>query len=240
MAPMLVPTTMSGTMPSESSILMTPTCAIPLTPPPGRTSATLPALVAGHANGTCDSARHPQIGDISAMAPNARTRRRSMTPLVINARMPTVLFALPSSPFPFPLPTAASSRLPGRAVNIPESRHRQHPHAEILVAHPLVGRVGVLARKSEPHEENWRAEYALEIADDGDGAAFAGDHGLLTERRAQRTPRCVVDRPIQLGAPRASAVQCRDGRFHPLRRDFRDVRLHQLLDLGRILIGNET
>src|SRR5574338_950586 len=43
MAPIEVPTTRSGRMPSESSIRMTPRWASPLAPPPASTSAVLPA-----------------------------------------------------------------------------------------------------------------------------------------------------------------------------------------------------
>ena len=75
-APMLVPTIMSGTIPSESSTLITPTCAIPLTPPPGRTRATLPTLVAGHADAAVDCAPlRTHIGETRRMATRAPAPR---------------------------------------------------------------------------------------------------------------------------------------------------------------------
>jgi hypothetical protein len=71
-----------------------------------------------------------------------------------------------------------------RSVFVPKGGHRAHPEPEIFFAHPLVGRMSIFAWQSKAHEENRRAEYALEVADDGDGAAFAGDYGFLPECRA--------------------------------------------------------
>src|SRR5215218_893862 len=68
---MLVPTTKSGTMPTESSTWMTPTCAMPRTPPPGSTSAVGPA--AAH-DGAAAWARRGDARSSAALAATARRR----------------------------------------------------------------------------------------------------------------------------------------------------------------------
>ncbi len=98
----------------------------------------------------------------------------------------------------------------------------------------------IFSRETKSDQQHRRAKYLLEISDDGDRSALARDHGLLPERRAQCPPRSIVDRTIELGAPRMSAVQSVDAHLHTLGRNLHHVRFYQLLDVGRSLIGNET
>ncbi len=69
MAPALVPTTTSGTTPSESSMRRTPRWANPFAPPPGRTSASLPSD--GAQTGAC-----ARPGAASRTVAETRTRKR--------------------------------------------------------------------------------------------------------------------------------------------------------------------
>src|SRR3982751_5570094 len=91
-------------------------------------------------------------------------------------------------------------------VLIPHRCHRERSLSKILHAHPLVGRVSVLTGQAKPNQYHRRAQYPLEISDDGDRSPFAGYHWLLTECRAQRCLRGVEDRTIELSSPRTAAV----------------------------------
>src|SRR5207253_4016361 len=117
---------------------------------------------------------------------------------------PPSLFPLPASRYPLPAPR---SPLPASRIFVPQRRHRPHPQTEILFAHPLVGRVCVFSWQSKPHQQNGRAEYALEVTDDRNRPAFASDHRLLSGRRAQRPSRRVENRSAQLSAPWPPAVK---------------------------------
>src|SRR6185437_7944783 len=91
----------------------------------------------------------------------------------------------------------------------------------------------------EPHEQHRCAEYALEVADDRDGAALAHDYGLAAERGVERALRRGVKRPRELGAPRLAAVDLLHRNGHARGRHPGYVRAHELLDLRRRLIRHE-
>ena len=97
----------------------------------------------------------------------------------------------------------------------------------------------VLSGQTEAKQQHGRPENPLEIPDDRNRPALSGDHRLLAECLAERFPRRVEQRPAQLRPPRPAPVQVhRPGRY-TLRGDLGNVSLHQLLDLGWLLIRNE-
>src|SRR5688572_285222 len=118
----------------------------------------------------------------------------------------------------------------------PQRRSSNHPLLEVLDRHPLVRRVRVFARQAEPHQQDRGAEYALEVADDGNGATLSSKDGLTAECPLERTLASVEQGAVELRSPRAAAVQ---RRHHD--RDFRrnhatDVIRDQRGDLVRRLI----
>ena len=172
---------------------MTPTCAIPLTPPPGRTSATFPALVAGHADGTCDCAAcQAQIGDSITMTTSALV----VTRVVIGP--------------------ATASRLPGCAVNVPERRHRAHAHRKFSSLIHSLGAWAFSPGSPKPTSSTGAPRIRSKVADDGDRAAFAGDHRLAcrTRRRARGARRRTAGRSSSArhGRPPCSCVDRRPSR----------------------------
>src|SRR5688572_18895884 len=98
----------------------------------------------------------------------------------------------------------------------------------------------VLAGEPKPHQENGSSQNALEVSDHRDGAALSYDHGLAAEGRRQRATGSVVQRALQVGAPRATPVQGLHGDGDTLRSDTLDMRPHERSDLFGILIRNET
>src|SRR5947207_1731114 len=89
---------------------------------------------------------------------------------------------------------------------LPERSHRAHTLEIVLFAHPLIGRVGILAGEAKADEENRGAEDALEVADDGDRPALAGDHRLAVEGRGECATGRVEEWAVEIGPPGIATV----------------------------------
>ena len=136
------------------------------------------------------------------------------------------------------------ARVPRSLFPVPRQLLIQHRHgaqaaSEVLLAHPLVRRVGILAGETEAHQQHGRAKDALEIADHGDGAALARDHRLPPEGGGEGAPRGIEERAVEVGAPWTPAVEVGDSHRDSFRRIALDVRAQQPLDLLRILVRDE-
>ena len=97
----------------------------------------------------------------------------------------------------------------------------------------------ILPWEPEPDEEHRRTKESLEVADDGDRASFAGDHRCATERGRQRARSRIIERAGKIGAPGAATVECSHLDRDACGCDRAHVRLEQVLDPIRILVGHE-
>ena len=130
---------------------------------------------------------------------------------------------------------------PVSAVFIPERGHGDHSFSEILFAHPLVRRVSILSGKPEADQQHRRAEYPLEnpptTGIDPPSPTITGSrsNAFASARRAAS----------KIG-PSSSALhgrppwRCFTVTFTPVGAHALDMRIHQLLDLCWILIGNKA
>ena len=98
----------------------------------------------------------------------------------------------------------------------------------------------IFAGQPEAHQEHGRAEDAFEITDHGDAPSFPGDDRLATERRFERAFAGFDDGTLQIGAPRAPAVQMFDRDGHTCRRHPLHMCADQIADRFGRLIGHEA
>ena len=99
--------------------------------------------------------------------------------------------------------------------------------------------MGILPGQTEAHEQHGSTENALEVAHHGNAPAFASNDRCPAEGRFERPLAGLDDRPFEIGAPRAPAVQVLNGHGDTRRRDALYVRLHECRDGVRTLIGHE-
>src|SRR6185437_10568922 len=78
-------------------------------------------------------------------------------------------------------PITSGPTLPG--IFVPQRGHGPGTKPEVLDAHPLIGRVGVLAGQAKAYEQHRSAEDSLKVTDHRNRSTLSNDHRIAAESR---------------------------------------------------------